>query len=162
MPIFSYLNGELLLAAVTGGVQDQRVEAYLDSIVKFASPYLERPELVEPLVSSGGYKTTEAEVLESFPTLKGSLTREQGLSLVREACLRLKEQVSSLAQRYDETLPGDERDPKAARVIHIRNSPTIPAEGASPASVHDAQASARAANEGNGTRRSHRVPADRL
>jgi len=162
VPIISYLNGELLSAAVARGVQDQRVQAYLDSIVKFASPYLESPELVEPLVSSGGYKTTEAEVLESFPITKVSLTREEGLSLVREACLRLKKQVSSLAQRYGATLPGDERDPKAARVIHIRNSPTIPAEGASPASVHDPQASARAANEGNRTRRPHRVPADRL
>ena len=162
VPIFSYLNGELLGAGVTRGVRDQRVEAYLDTIVKFASPYLEVPELVEPLVSSRGYKTTEAELLESFPTPKVSLTREEGLSLVREACLRLKEQVSSLGQRYGATLPGDERDPKAARVIHIRNSPTIPAEGASPASVHDAQASARAANEGNCTRRAHRGPADRL
>jgi gamma-glutamyl:cysteine ligase YbdK (ATP-grasp superfamily) len=162
VPIFSYLNGELLGAAVARGVQDQRVEAYLDSIVKFASPYLERPELVEPLVSSRGYKTTEAEVLESFPTPKVSLTREEGLSLVREACLRLKKQVSSLAQRYGAALPGDERDPKAAGVIHIRNSPTIAAEGAGPASVHDAQASARAANEGNRTRRPHRLPADRL
>jgi hypothetical protein len=162
VPIFSYLNGELLSAAVTRGVQDPRVEAYLDSIVKFAAPYLERPELVEPLVSSGGYKTTEAEVLESFPTTKVSLTREEGLSLVREACLRLKEQVSSLGQRYGATLPGNERDPKAARVIHIRNSPTIPAEEAHPASANKAQASARAAKEGNGTRRPHRVPADRL
>jgi carboxylate-amine ligase len=162
VPIFSYLNGELLGAGVTRGVRDQRVEAYLDSIVKFASPYLEVPELVEPLVSSRGYKTTEADLLESFPTPKVSLTREEGLSLVREACLRLKEQVSSLGQRYGATLPNDERDPKAARVIHIRNSPTIPAEGASPASVHDAQASARAANEGNRTRRAHRVRADRL
>jgi gamma-glutamyl:cysteine ligase YbdK (ATP-grasp superfamily) len=151
VPNISYLNGELLSAAVTRGVQDQRVEAYLDSIVKFASPYLERPELVEPLVSSGGYKSTEAEVLESFPTPKVSLTREEGLSLVREACLRLEEQVSSLGQRYAATLPNDERDPKAARVIHIRNSPTIPAEGAILASVHDARASARAANEGNHT-----------
>ena len=67
VPIFSYLNGELLAAAVTGGVQDQRVEAYVDSVVRFASPYLERPELVEPLGSSGGYRTTESEVLESFP-----------------------------------------------------------------------------------------------
>jgi gamma-glutamyl:cysteine ligase YbdK (ATP-grasp superfamily) len=162
VPTFSYLNGELLGAAVTRGVQDPQIEAYLDSIVKFASPYLESPELVEPLVSSGGYKTTEAEVLESFPTPKVSLTREEGLSLVREACLRLKEQLSSLGQRYAETLPGDERGPKAARVIHIRNSPTIPAEGARPASVHDAQASARAANEGHGTSRPHRLPADRL
>src|SRR5215218_4996319 len=162
VPTFSYLNGELLGAAVTRGVRDQRVEAYLDSIVKFASPYLEVPELVEPLVSSRGYKTTEAELLESFPTPKVSLTREEGLSLVRDACLRLQEQVSSLGQRYGATLPGDERDPKSARVIHIRNSPTIPAEGARPASVHDAQASARAANEGNRTRRPHCVPADRL
>jgi gamma-glutamyl:cysteine ligase YbdK (ATP-grasp superfamily) len=162
VPNFSYLNGELLSATVTRGVQDPRVEAYLDSFAKFASPYLERPELVEPLVSSGGYRTTEAEVLESFSTPKVSLTRAEGLSLVREACLRLKKQVSSLGQWYGATLPGDERGPKAARVIHIRNSPTIPAEGASPASVHDAQASARAANEGNRTRRPHRLPADRL
>src|SRR5215211_5364661 len=162
VPIFSYLNGELLGAAVTRGVLDRRVEAYVDSVMKFASPYLESPELVGPLVSSRGYKTTEAELLESFPTPKVSLTREEGLSLVRDACLRLQEQVSSLGQRYGATLPGDERDPKSARVIHIRNSPTIPAEGARPASVHDAQASARAANEGNRTRRPHRVPADRL
>jgi hypothetical protein len=162
VPNFSYLNGELLAAAVTRGVHDQRVEAYLDSIVKFASPYLESPELVEPLVSSGGYKTTESEVLESFLTAKVSLTREEGLSLVREACLRLKEQVSSLGQSYGATLQGDERDPKAARVIHIRNLPTIAAEVAGPASVHDAQASASAANEGNRTRRPHRLPADRL
>jgi hypothetical protein len=162
VPTFSYLNGELLAAAVARGVQDPRVEAYVDSIVKFASPYLERPELVEVLGPSGGYKTTEAEVLESFPTPKVSLTREEGLSLVREACLRLKEQVSYLGQRYGATLPGDERDPKAARVIHIRKSPTIPAEGAILASVDDAKASARAANEGTRTRRTHRVPADRL
>jgi carboxylate-amine ligase len=158
VPNFSYLNGELLAAAVTRGVQDQRVEAYVDSFVRFASPYLERPEIVEPLVSSGGYKTTEAEVLNSFPTPKDSLTPEEGLSLVRVACLRLKEQVSSLGQRNGATLPGDERDPKGERVIHIRNSPTIPAEGASPASVDDAQATARAANEGHGTRRSTASP----
>jgi carboxylate-amine ligase len=130
VPAFSYLNGELLAAAVTRGVQDPRVEAYLDSIVKFASPYLKRPDIVEVLVSSGGYKTTEAEVLETFLTPEVSLTREEGLSLVREACLRLKEQVSSLGQRYGATLPRDERDPKATRVIHLRYSPTIPAEGA--------------------------------
>jgi len=130
VPAFSYLNGELLAAAVTRGVQDPRVEAYLDSIVKFASPYLKRPDIVEVLVSSGGYKTTEAEVLETFLTPEVSLTREEGLSLVREACLRLKEQVSSLGQRYGATLPRDERDPKATRVIHLRYSPTIPTEGA--------------------------------
>ena len=112
VPTFSYLNGELLAAAVTRGVQDPRVEAYLDSVVRFASPYLERPELVGPLGSSGGYRTTEYEVLESFP-IRGPLTREQGLSLVRESCRRMDEQVSSLRQKYDETPPGDERDPRS-------------------------------------------------
>src|SRR5215217_4810348 len=147
VPIFSYLNGELLGAAVTRGVQDQRVEAYLDSIVNFASPYLEVPELVEPLGSSGGYKTTEAEVLESFPTPKVSLTREEGLSLVREACRRTNEQVSSLRQKYDEPPPGNEPDPKVARVVYIRDSPTVFVEGADPASMGRVRATARAANK---------------
>ena len=110
VPIFSYLNGELLCAAVTSGVLDPRVEAYVDSFVRFASPYLERPELVGPLGSSGSYRTTENEILASFP-IGASLTRDQGLSLVREACRRMDEQVSSLRRRYDEALPGDQRDP---------------------------------------------------
>src|SRR5215216_860580 len=80
VPIFSYLNGELLGAAVTRGVLDQRVEAYVDSVMRFASPYLESPELVEPLGSSGSYRTTECEIVETFPDLGASLTREQGLS----------------------------------------------------------------------------------
>src|SRR5215207_3188046 len=104
VPIFSYLNGELLGAAVTRGVRDQRVEAYLDSIGRFASPYLRKPELVEPLGSSGGYKTTESEVLSFFPTPEASVSRGQGLSLVRESCRRLKKQVSSLRRGYDEML----------------------------------------------------------
>src|SRR5215213_5938589 len=111
VPSFSYLNDEHLGAAVTRGVLDQRIEAYLDSFVVFASAYLEEPELVESLRSSESYKTTEAEVLRSFPTLGSSVTRDQGLSLVRESCCRLNEQVSALHQRYDETQPGDEHDP---------------------------------------------------
>jgi gamma-glutamyl:cysteine ligase YbdK (ATP-grasp superfamily) len=147
VPIFSYLNGELLGAAVTCGVQDQSVEAYVESVMRFASPYLESPELVEPLGSSGSYRTTECEILASFPDLGASLTRDQGLSLVREACGRMSEQVSSLRQTYDETPPGDEHIPETARVIYIRDSSTFFAEGARPVGVDDAQASARAANE---------------
>jgi gamma-glutamyl:cysteine ligase YbdK (ATP-grasp superfamily) len=147
VPTFSYLNGELLAAAVTGGVQDQRVEAYVDSVVRFAAPYLERPELVEPLGSSGGYRTTESEILESFPHWGASVSQAQGLSLVRGACRRMNEQVSTLRRRYDATPPGDERNLEGARVIDIRSSPTISTEGARPSSVHDAQASARATNE---------------
>src|SRR5215208_2901454 len=147
VPSFSYLNDELLGAAVTRGVLDQRIEAYLDSFVVFASAYLEEPELIESLRSSESYKTTEAEVLRSFPTLGSSVTRDQGLSLVREACRRLTEQVSSLRRTYDETPPGNEHDPEAARVIYIRDSTTVYAEGVHPASVEDAQATARAANK---------------
>jgi hypothetical protein len=147
VPIFSYLNGELLSAAVTRGVLDQRVEAYVDSVVRFASPYLERPELVEPLGVSGSYRTTEREILASFPDRSASLTRDQGLSLVREACRRMDEQVSTLRRRYDETPQGDEQDPELARVIDIRSLPTGFTEGAHPASVHDARASARAADK---------------
>src|SRR5215203_6109100 len=94
VPVFSYLSGELLRAAVTGGVQDRRVEAYVDSVVRFASPYLEAPELVGPLVASGGYETTEHEILASFPTQDASVTQEEGLSLVRQSCRRLDERVS--------------------------------------------------------------------
>ena len=76
-----------------------------------------------------------------------SLTRDQGLSLVREACRRMSEQVSSLRRTYDETPPDDEHDPEAARVIYIRDSPTVYAEEVHQASVEDAQATARAANK---------------
>jgi hypothetical protein len=75
-----------------------------------------------------------------------SLTRDEGLSLVREACRRMNEQVSSLCRRYDEALPGDEHDPEVARVISIRSSPTFSAKEAHPARVHNAQASVGAAN----------------
>src|SRR5215204_705088 len=147
VPSFSYLNGELLGAAVTRGVLDQRVEAYVDSVMRFASPYLESPELVEPLGSSGSYRTTECEIVETFPDLGAALTRKQGLSLVRGACSRMDEQVSSLRRKYDETPPGDEHVPETARVIYIRDSSTFFAKGARPVGVDDAQASARAAND---------------
>ena len=129
VPIFSYLNGELLGAAATRGVLDQRVEAYVNSLVGFATPYLQKPEFVEPLGSSGSYRTTESEILESFPDRGASLTRDRGLWLVRESCRRLDEQVSSLSRRYGETLPRDGRKERPANVDWIRNSPTVPAGG---------------------------------
>ena len=127
VPTFSYLSGELLSAAVTGGVQDPRVEAYVDSVVRFASPYLEAPELVGPLVSSGGYETTEHEILASFPTRDASVTQEEGLSLVRQSCRRLDERVSSLRRRFGATLSGGGLEERAANVVSIRDSPTVPA-----------------------------------
>jgi hypothetical protein len=126
VPTFSYLHGELLRAAVTGGLLDRRVEAYVDSLVRFASPYLEGTELVEPLGSSGNYKNTECEILASFPYLDASLASDQGLSLVREACGRMEEQVSSLRQRYDGARPEDQNAPEVARVVYIRRSEVHP------------------------------------
>jgi gamma-glutamyl:cysteine ligase YbdK (ATP-grasp superfamily) len=147
VPIFSYLNGELLGAAATSGVLDQRVEAYVDSVVRFASPYLEEPDLIEPLGTSGSYRTTEREIVESFPDGGAALTREQGLALVRDACLRMDEQVATLRRKYDEAPPENEVDQGVARVIDIRSSPTVSAEEAHPVSVLDARRSARAANK---------------
>ena len=149
VPTFSYLNGELLSAAVTRGVKDHGIASYVDSLVGFASAYVEEPRLVEPLGSSGDYKTTEFEVLGSFPAPQGSVTRGQGLSLVREVCGRLNEQVSSLRRSYGGASPGDKRASGAARVIDIRKSPAVSHRGALRESVHDAQTTARAtANEG--------------
>ena len=49
VPIFSYLNGELLRRRRYRRGAGPAGRSLLDSVVKFASPYLESPELVEPL-----------------------------------------------------------------------------------------------------------------
>src|SRR5215207_2229154 len=147
VPTFSYLNGELLGGAVASGLLDPRVEAYVDSFVRFASPYLVRPELVRPLGTSGNYKNTESEILATFPHWGASLTRDQGLSLVREACYRLDEQISTLRRSYDGTPPRDQHGPGVARVVSIRESPIVLAEGVYPAGTHEEQATAGAADK---------------
>lgn len=129
VPHFTYLNGELLAAAVTRGVEDQRIEAYIDSLVGFASPYLGDPELIQPLGSSGGYRTTESEILGSFRTPGVSLTRGQGLALVRESCRLLNEQVSTLDRKYNKTPPEDAPGKKLANVVPIRASTVISGGG---------------------------------
>jgi carboxylate-amine ligase len=148
VPVFSYLKGALLAAAATRGVLDRRVESYVDSVVSFASSYLERPELVEVLGSSGSYKTTECEILASCRDRDASLTREQGLSLVRKACRRLEEQVDSLHDPYDGISRADESASGVANVIVIRDPPSIAAEGARMSSVDEVQASAGVREEG--------------
>jgi hypothetical protein len=119
VPIFSYLNGELLGAAVSRGVLDRRVEAYVDSFVRFAFPYLEEPGLVDPLASSGGYETTETAFFGHVYPSGATLTRDRGLSLVRQACRRFEEQVGSLGRRFDATLPADRQN---RRVTNPRGS----------------------------------------
>jgi hypothetical protein len=101
VPHFSYLSDQLLGAAVDLGVLDQRIEAYLDSFVRFACAYVEEPDLVESLSCAGnGYKSTEDEVLRSFPPFEATVSREQGLRLVQLSCRRLREQVSSLRRGH--------------------------------------------------------------
>jgi gamma-glutamyl:cysteine ligase YbdK (ATP-grasp superfamily) len=105
VPHFSYLSGDLLGAAVTRGVPDERIEAYLDSFLGFALAYAEEQDVLEPLGALGSYKSTESDILESFPPVEARVTRGQGLPLVRDACRRLKQQVSSLSQRHGVTQP---------------------------------------------------------
>jgi gamma-glutamyl:cysteine ligase YbdK (ATP-grasp superfamily) len=101
VPHFSYLSSELLGAAVTRGVLDERIEAYIDSFFGFGCAYVEGPDLVAALgYSGGGYKTTETEVLRSLPPLEATVSREQGLWLVQRSCRRLREQVSSLRRGH--------------------------------------------------------------
>jgi len=101
VPPFSYLSGELLSAAVTEGVLDKRIEAYLDSFVRFARAHVEEPDLFQALKCAGsGYKTTEGEVLSSLPSFEATIGREQGLLLVQRSCRQLREQVLSLRRRH--------------------------------------------------------------
>jgi gamma-glutamyl:cysteine ligase YbdK (ATP-grasp superfamily) len=115
VPIFSYLNGELLAAATTRGTLDPRVEAYLDSFVEFASLYLEERSFVEPLVSSRGYEITESEFLGDARPSGATLTRARGLTLVRETCRRFEWQVVSLRRRFDGAPPADGRDQETSK-----------------------------------------------
>jgi hypothetical protein len=110
VPTFTYLKDELLAAAATGGVLDRRIEAYLDSLFAFASPYLEEPGLVELLEASGGYETTETAFFGHAPPSGAALTRDRRLSLVRQTCRRFEEQVGSLGRRFGAALPADRRD----------------------------------------------------
>jgi len=101
VPHSPYLSDELLGAAVTHGVLDWRIEAYLDFFVRFPRAHVEEPDLVGSLgCSDSGYKTTEAEVLRSFPPFEATVSRERGLRLVQLSCLRLRENVFSLRRRH--------------------------------------------------------------
>ena len=100
VPEFSYLSDELLEAAVTRGVLDDRIKAYLDSLIKFVGAYIAQPEFVEALGCSGeGYKSTELDVLRSMSPVENVVSHGQGLHLVRRSCRRLREQTFFLRHR---------------------------------------------------------------
>jgi gamma-glutamyl:cysteine ligase YbdK (ATP-grasp superfamily) len=99
VPGFGLLGGELLHAAVTGGVNDERVAAYLDSILEFAGVEDERlARLHRHRRTTGVYPTTEARILEDYGSDAGHLSEDEGLRLVLEACADLEAQVSHLSQ----------------------------------------------------------------
>ena len=103
VPEFSYLDSDLLYAAVTEGVKAPEVKAYLDSILDFVIPDsgVETNYLSKLRTSSGEYQTTEAELLQEFtPTTTAEISREQGLQLVLQACDKLEEQVLDLHSRH--------------------------------------------------------------
>jgi hypothetical protein len=98
VPDFDYLSGHLFHAAVTRGAEDPEVGAYLNSIVRFAEPLVSSEHLarLKPLAGRGG--TTESRILRAFPPSITSVTREEGLWMVRKACQQLEEQVFGLRE----------------------------------------------------------------
>jgi gamma-glutamyl:cysteine ligase YbdK (ATP-grasp superfamily) len=105
VPDFDFLNGDLLYAAATEGVKHPQVKTYIDSILEFATAslavgiadggegqvYLNR--LRQKL---GQYETIESEILQKFTPATADLSREAGLSLVRQCCDELELQVAAL------------------------------------------------------------------
>ena len=98
VPEFDYLNQELLYAAVTEGIKNTAVKDYLDSILEFSCQddsevghYLTRFK-----TTLGEYTTTEAELLDKFPTNTGTISQANGLALVRYCCDRFEEEVDRL------------------------------------------------------------------
>ena len=101
VPGFGHLGGELLYAAVTGGVRSPEVTAYVDSVLGFAGG---DERLVTLRRSSDGeYTTTEAEILEDYSSDDGRISREEGLRLVLEACDELEAQASHLYREGEPT-----------------------------------------------------------
>lgn len=95
VPGFGRLGGKLLHAAATGGVEDSGVLAYLDSILEFAAGDDGRlAGLRRHRRTAGCYPTTEADILENHAPDDGSLSEDEGLHLVLEACDELEAQVS--------------------------------------------------------------------
>jgi carboxylate-amine ligase len=95
VPDFDLLSGELLQAAVTGGMQDETVAAYVDSILDLAGEDERIAKLRRQRLTTGVYPTTEAAILEDYG---GHLSEEEGLRLVLEACDELEDQVSRLGR----------------------------------------------------------------
>ena len=104
VPPWTYLSGELLVAAMTGGASSPEVVAYIDSILEFAAPYGgERFEgLRRARYETGGYPTTEAKVSEEYAPGEERIPEGEGLRLVLDACDELEAQVSRLRRKQSQ------------------------------------------------------------
>ncbi len=92
VPDFGYLGEELFYAAVTGGVNDETIATYLDSVLDLAGEDERLADLRRHRSTTGFYPTTEADILGEYGG--GYLSEDEGLRLVLEACDELDAQVS--------------------------------------------------------------------
>jgi len=79
---------------------------------------------------------------------EGRLEAYSGLSLVRQARGRTEEQVSSLRRRHDGAHPETQQGRGVARVVYIRESTIVLAEGIHPAGAGEKQVTAKDADRG--------------
>jgi gamma-glutamyl:cysteine ligase YbdK (ATP-grasp superfamily) len=106
VPDFESLNGKLLHAAVTGGMHDETVADYLDSILDLAGEDERLAEFRRQRLATGLYPTTEAGILTDYDT--DHLSESEGLRLVLEACDELESQVARLSRpQHQEEEPAD-------------------------------------------------------
>lgn len=99
VPGFGRLGGELLYAAVTRGANDEAVAAYLDSVLDLAGEDERLVELRHHRSATGLYPSTESDILEDYGA---SLSEDEGLRLVLEACDELDAQVSRLCRSQEQ------------------------------------------------------------
>ncbi|MBA2535601.1 MAG: glutamate--cysteine ligase [Rubrobacter sp.] len=108
VPDFRRLSGGLLYAAVTGGVNDETMATYLDSILDLAGEDERLADLRDHRNTTGVYPTTEAGILGDYYSGSGSLSEDEGLRLVLEACGELEAQVFRLGHsQHQEGEPAD-------------------------------------------------------
>jgi len=94
VPDFKYLDRNLLYAAVTEGVKNLEVTAYLDSILEFVVPDGGDSNYLAKLRSSWVSTRRQTEILQEFAPATGEISRDE--ELVRQCCDKLEKQVSFL------------------------------------------------------------------
>ena len=99
VPDFEALNGPLLFAAVTRGLDEPSVKAYADSVRSLAAEAAAGPPWVRGLVPRpDAFTTTEARLLRGYYPSGERLSQSRGLELVRDCCDLLERQVEELSE----------------------------------------------------------------